>query len=190
MDALSRLFGSQHRVKLLRLFLFNEELAFSVPDIMKRAKIGKEAVRKELTGLLSSGVIKKRSIKGKIEFQANSRFVHFDALLTFLRSSGDIHDENVLGNLKKAGTLRLVALSGLFTGVPESKVDILVVGDKLADGPLSRGVHALEAELGRELRYAVFSTEDFKYRVGVYDRLIRDVFDYPHRLIFDRLSAP
>ena len=37
---------------------------------------------------------------------------------------------------------------------------------------------ALLAELGRELRYASFTTEDFKYRVGVYDRLIRDVFDF------------
>jgi hypothetical protein len=189
-DALSRLFGSPNRVKLLRLFLFNEELAFSVSDIAKRAKVGKEAVRKEVATLLASGIIKKRSQKGKIEFQANRKWKHFDALFAFLRSSGDINDENVLGNLKKAGTLRLVALSGLFTGVPESKVDILVVGDKIADGLLSRGVHTLEAELGRELRYAAFSTEDFKYRVGVYDRLVRDVFDYPHRLIFDRLSAP
>jgi hypothetical protein len=190
MEALSRLFGSAHRVKLLRLFLFNEELSLSIADIAKRANVGKEALKKELAVLLASGIIKKRSVKGKVEYQANRRFKHFEPLFAFLRSSGDVNDDSVLGNLKKAGTLRLVALSGLFTGVPESKVDILVVGDKLSDGPLSRGVHTLEAELGRELRYAVFSTEDFKYRVGVYDRLVRDVFDYPHRLIFDKLSPP
>ncbi len=80
-------------------------------------------------------------------------------------------------------------LSGLFTGAIESKVDIMVVGDKLDEKKLAAAVHHLEAELGRELRYASFSTEEFKYRRGVYDRLIRDVFDYPNRMVLDRLGV-
>jgi hypothetical protein len=34
--------------------------------------------------------------------------------------------------------------------------------------------------LGKELAYAVFDTNDFKYRVSMYDKLLRDMFDYPH----------
>ena len=49
-------------------------------------------------------------------------------------------------------------------------------------------VHMIEAEIGRELRYAAFTTEEFRYRVGVYDRLIRDAFDYPHRTILDKIG--
>ncbi len=79
-------------------------------------------------------------------------------------------------------------LSGLFTGAVETKVDLLVVGDKLEDRPLDNGVRALEAELGRELRFASFSTEDFKYRRGVYDRLLRDIFDFPHRVLLDKIG--
>ena len=33
--------------------------------------------------------------------------------------------------LRKAGALKLVVLSGLFTGVEEAKADLLVVGDGL-----------------------------------------------------------
>ncbi len=62
------------------------------------------------------------------------------------------------------------------------------MGDKLEERPLTAAVHLLEAELGRELRFASFSTEQFRYRLGVYDRLLRDVFDYPHRPILDRLG--
>jgi hypothetical protein len=69
------------------------------------------------------------------------------------------------------------------------KVDLLVVGDKLDEKPLGNAIHTLEAEMGRELRYAYFTTEEFKYRVGVYDRLVRDVFDYPHRTILDRIGG-
>ena len=49
-------------------------------------------------------------------------------------------------------------------------------------------MHALEAELGREIRYAFFTTPDFRYRLGVYDRLLRDVFDYPHRVLLDKIG--
>ena len=98
-------------------------------------------------------------------------------------------DGSILTTLRKAGTLRVVALSGMFTGAVETKVDLLVVGDKLDEKPLANAVHSLEAELGQELRYAYFTTEEFKYRVGVYDRLVRDVFDYPHRTILDRIGA-
>ena len=187
-DTLAKLFGSAARVKLLRLFLFNEQETFTVPDAAFRAKVSKDAARKEIRSLTDARILKKKAGKGVPQYGANLRFPHYESLRTFLRTSTGVDDENINTLLKKAGTLRLVALSGLFTGVPEPGIDILVVGDKLDDRTLSTAVHALEAELGRELRYACFSTEDFRYRVGVYDRLVRDVFDYPHRIVLDKIG--
>lgn len=188
MDPLAKLFGSAARVKLLRLFLFNEEEWFTAGEAAFRAKAGKVAVRKELNALLSMGVLRKKAAKGGTIYGASVKFPHFESLKTFLRTASGVDDESIGQTLKKAGTLRLVALSGLFTGVPESKVDLLVVGDRLDERALAAVIHALEAELGRELRYASFSTEDFRYRVGVYDRLIRDVLDYPHRMVLDKIG--
>lgn len=187
-EALGKLFGSHARVKLLRLFLFNEQESFSVQDAGFRAKLSKEAARKEIRSLVDAKVLRKKVAKGKTTYLANARFPHYEALRTFLRTTTGVTDDNINTLLKKSGSLRLITLSGLFTGVPEPGIDILVVGDKLDERTLSTSVHALEAELGRELRYACFSTEDFRYRVGVYDRLVRDVFDYPHRIIFDRIG--
>lgn len=187
-DALAKLFGSSARVKLLRLFLFNEQESFTVQDAAFRAKVGKEAARKEIKLLADAKILRKRTAKGPAQFASNPRYPHYEALRIFLRSSTGVTDDNIVGLLRRAGTLRVVALSGLFTGVPEPGIDILVVGDKLDDRTLSTAVHALEAELGRELRYASFTTEDFRYRVGVYDRLVRDVFDYPHRTILDKIG--
>ena len=96
--------------------------------------------------------------------------------------------QKIIAALKRAGALRLVALSGHFTGILEPQIDLLVVGDHLEDRTLASSVRSLEAELGREIRYASFATADFRYRLGVYDRLLRDVFDYPHRLLIDKIG--
>jgi len=188
MDPLSRLFGSTARLKLLRLFLFNEDIAFTSADAAFRSKISKDAARKEISVLVAAGVIKKRSGGKGVAYSASRRFPHYDALQEFLRASTNLSDADFVNTLKKAGALRLVVVSGLFTGAIETKVDLLIVGDKLEDKPLEAAVRTLEAELGRELRFAAFSTEDFRYRLGVYDRLIRDVMDYPKRIILDKIG--
>ena len=193
MDSLAKLFGNPSRLKLLRLFLFNEDMFYTGADAAFRTKANKDNTRKELAVLVSAGIIKKkqgkkddRSVAGYV---ANKKYQHFFPLQTFLRDSTDVSDVSILTTLRKAGTMRVVALSGMFTGAVETKVDLLVVGDKLEEKALANAVHSLEAELGQELRYAYFTTEEFKYRVGVYDRLVRDVFDYPHRTILDRIGA-
>jgi len=53
---------------------------------------------------------------------------------------------------------------------------------------LERAIRTLEAELGQELTYATFSTQDFNYRLGVYDRLLRDVIEYPHIALVDKIG--
>ncbi len=192
MDPLARLFGNPARLKLLRLFLFNDDGVFSLADAALRARVPKDAARKEISLLVAAGIIKKRQAKtaGKSVsgFTVDKRFAHYEALRVFLRDTTSVSDADILAALKKAGTIRLVTLSGLFTGILESKIDLLIVGDKLEEKPLTAAVHMLEAELGRELRYASFSTEEFRYRLGVYDRLLRDVFDYQHRNLIDRLG--
>lgn len=191
MEALSKLFGNPVRLKLLRLFFFNDENAYTADEAAFRTKAPKAAARRELNLLIAAGVVKKKPAKKgeKAVFAADKKFPHFFALQNFLRDSMDVSDNKIQTTIKRAGTLRVVVVSGIFTGAIETKVDVLVVGDKLEEKALASAIHTLEAELGRELRYAYFTTEEFKYRVGVYDRLVRDVFDYPHRTLLDRTGS-
>jgi hypothetical protein len=41
----------------------------------------------------------------------------------------------------------------------------------------------MEAEIGGELSYAVFETKEFLYRLNMYDKLVRDILDYPHEVV-------
>jgi hypothetical protein len=185
MDPLGKLFGSPARVKLLRLFLFNDDTTYSLKDAALRAKVSRAAARKEVGVMLAAGVVKRRAGG----FTANQRFAHYQPLMVFLRTTTSVRDADIIRMMKRVGNLRAIVLSGIFTGVIESKIDLLIVGDRIEERALSSAVHAIEAELGRELRYASFLTPDFRYRAGVYDRLIRDILDYPHRTILDKIGV-
>lgn len=188
MDALARLFCTPARLKLLRLFVFNDTASYTSREATFRAKISMVAARKELAALVAIGIIRRRGEGRRVKYGANRHFPYFEALTTFLRETTVVGPQEVLAVLRKAGTLRLVVLTGLFSGTVESKVDLLIVGDRLDERALASAVHTIEADIGREIRYAMFSTEDFRYRSGIYDRLLRDIFDYKHRVILDRIG--
>lgn len=188
MEPLAKIFGSPARLKTLRLFVFNQETSFTPDEITQRTKLSKETVRRELGELYASGLLRKKGANVSLRYQVNPRFEHLVALTIFVRETTNVLPRVIIGALRRAGALQLVALSGFFTGVLESQIDLLVVGDHLEERTLAHAVHSLEAELGREIRYASFATADFRYRVGVYDRLFRDVFDYPHRLLIDKIG--
>ena len=46
----------------------------------------------------------------------------------------------------------------------------------------------LESEIGKELRYSYFTTDDFNYRNGMCDKLTRDILDYPHKKLVNKLG--
>ena len=60
---------------------------------------------------------------------------------------------------------------------------------KVSEAKIENAMRSLEAELGIEIRYAVFTSEELRYRVGMYDKLTRDVFDYPHQIIVDKIAV-
>ena len=79
-------------------------------------------------------------------------------------------------------------ISGVFLHDRDSRVDILVVGDHLKAAKLSSIISSIEAKLGKELRYAAFETTDFQYRLSIYDKLIKDILDYQHKKILNKLG--
>ena len=188
MEQLARLFGSSARLKTLRLFLFNQDTAFTLAELAARTKLSKKVIRRELSELRTSGLVHTKGKYIPARYQTNQRFEHLSALDAFIRETTSVRPRGIITALKRAGTVRLVVLSGLFTGLVEPQIDLLVAGDHLEERVLAGVVRQLEAEFGREIRYASFTTADFRYRMEVHDRLLRDVFDYPHRLLVDNIG--
>ncbi len=197
-DPLSILFGSAARVKLLRFFLFNPSKDFTFDEISRRARLVRRTARTEMNALERAEVIKKKQIlitkegstkKTKaVGYAVNKEFPELQALQTFLFETAPINGKTVLNQLRKAGTLDFVCITGIFMRNFEQRIDIMIAMKKLPVNKVENAIRALEAELGIEIRFAAFSSDDLKYRVGMYDKLMRDVFDYPTDILVDKLN--
>ena len=71
-------------------------------------------------------------------------------------------------------------------GDPSRPADLLLAADGYNESRIEQAVRKLEPQIGREIRYAVFSTPEFRYRLTVHDRLIRDTLDFPHLILLDK----
>ncbi len=185
-DPLIKLFGSHARLKLLRLFLFNPSKSFTAADAAARSRIGAPEARRELLNLAAAGLLKKGRTK-LTRYELNAKFPYLQALKQLLLNTARRGD-SVPERLRAAGGIKLIILTGVFMGDVEGSFDMLIAGDRIRESALREKVKGLEAELGRELRYALLSTADFMYRLNMNDKLVRDVMDYPHRIVYDRLD--
>lgn len=101
----------------------------------------------------------------------------------------DITPSDIAGRLQKVGNVSLLVLSGIFTGAEDRPVDILMAGENIDTTKLRRALTRIEKSFGAELRYTALTENEFDYRHNLYDKLVRDVFDYPHHVLIDELGA-
>ncbi|MBU4536820.1 hypothetical protein KJ603_02155 [Patescibacteria group bacterium] len=118
----------------------------------------------------------------------NTNFSLMAPLKNLLIKGSPISSKDITNRLKGGGVLKLVITSGVFIQETDSRVDILIVGDGLNNSYLEKAIGILESEIGQELRYSILETADFNYRLGVYDKLLRDILDYSHKKIINKLD--
>lgn len=183
--SVSFIFGSEAKVKILRLFIFNPDSIYESRTIADRTKEKPSTVRRHLNELIKAGLLRKRS-RG---YSLDKEYPYLKALQDFLIDVGPISDKEIIKKLSKVGVVKLVLVSGIFLHDSESRVDLLIVGDHLKKGKIVTAISGLEAELGKEIRYAAFETADFQYRFGMYDKLILDILDSQNHKILNKLGV-
>ncbi len=213
MEILGKLFGSPARVKMIRLFLLNPGQAFDQADIVLKSKVTPAVARKELSVFQGMGLVKKKMFtkeiivkprkgakKSKLKkppvikkkrvqgWQLDINFPLLTPLQNILIDTKLVKTEEMKGKFKGGGKLKLIIVSGIFIQNPDSALDILIVGDSLKKRTLESALRAIEAEIGKELVYALLDTKEFTYRLGMYDKFVRDVLDYPHEVLVDKIG--
>ncbi len=191
MDTLTALFGNQAKIKLLRLFLFNESTAFVLKEVSERTKCTSATVRKRNVSKEVQVMRRKKMVTKKIEGQGfilNNKFPYLDPLKGLLTITSLHADESLAKRFTNAGKIKLFVASGVFIQNWDSRVDLLIVGDDLNLSKIESVIRVIESEIGKEIAYSAFETQDFEYRYGIHDRLVRDILDYPHVTLLDRLG--
>jgi hypothetical protein len=193
METLAKLFGSPARVKIMRLFLLNNNI-FEIGEIVGRSRVTKDNVRREINALAGMDFIKHKIIV-KEGYRGTKKKVsgwHLNPFFPYLKSIRDLLidpnlllQEDLARRFRQVGKIKLMIVSGVFIGEDKSRVDILLVGDKLKKNLIQQIIKGLEAEIGKELDYVVFDCSEFKYRIDMYDKLVCDIIDLPHAKLID-----
>lgn len=201
-DFLPDFLNNKNRARILRVFVFNPTDSMTVVDIAKRSGVAPKAVLKEVKTLVKIGMVKparavtitlanksKRIVKGNAKVAAwstNGEFKHLRAISSFIHEVSPVRYDSIVGALKRGGRISAVILSGSFMGDDTRPADILIASDSINERRMEAAVRSLEPAFGREIRYAAFSTPEFRYRLTVQDRLIRDTLDFPHVVLLDK----
>jgi hypothetical protein len=199
-DFLATLFGNPQRARILRVFALNQPQPFTAALAAKRSGVGAAVVIREIRALEKMRILKKTkfSIKvGKRKRTVNAKQKEdawaYDggskqaaALLRFVHETSPVQHKRVLTVLRRGGRLSVVILSGGFVGDPSRPADLIIAGEGINESRLEAAIRVLEPEYGREIRYATFTTPEFRYRLTIEDRLIRDTLDYPHLVLLDK----
>lgn len=199
-EVLEKIFGSAARLKIMKLFLFHPEEIFDKEDVSNKAKVSVAITTKELKLLQEVGFLKSKSFFKEIKYKTGSKkkriagyvleptFIYLDHFKSLLLNTEPLSPSQIIRRLGRGGKIKLIVLAGVFISSDDSRLDLLVVGDEIKEKTIKTIVGQMEAEIGKELRYAVLKTDDFKYRQSICDRLLRDVFDYSHRIVVDKIG--
>ncbi len=179
---IEQLFGSKTRVKLLQLFYSNPNRSFYVREITRKIDEQINSVRRELSNLLSVGIILSDNTNNRLYYEVNQKYEYFEPLQQiFGNGVKKSSTRKVKGNetdaptsatesdLKNVGHIDLAVYTGQFTRDNSAGVDFLIVGE-VNQNALQKYIDQLEAKENKSIRYTVMSLPDFQYRQQIRDR--------------------
>lgn len=196
-----QLFGSKTRVKLLQLFYSNPNRSFYVREITRKIDEQINSVRRELSNLLSIGIITSDNTNNKLYYEVNQKYEYYEPLqaifgngvkktvkkaATATDEEGEqpIDEGTAHQELKAVGHIDLAVYTGQFTRDETAGVDVFIVGE-VNTNALQKYVDGLEKQENKSLRYSVMSLPDFQYRQSIRDRFAVAIVQSKKQVLVD-----
>ena len=126
--------------------------------------------------------------KKAVIFQVNSDFPLLSELHDLVIKSSVASRKKLLQQIKSLGRVKLAVLSGVFINSDNARTDLLIVGDDIKKSKLENFLARTESELGKSVHHTLMDTDEFRYRLDMYDRFLRDILEYPHEKLINRLE--
>lgn len=183
MQPLEALFESKVKLRLLKLFLYNPEERFLASEIPKRTQVDWRSVQRELKLLKKVKFLKKINLY----YWLNPKFEFYSELKNLILKSTPASIDKIIDGIKKLGRVKLAIISGILLNCENCRADLLIVGE-INRKKFEKFLASLEAEVGKEINYAIMNTEEFNYRHNMFDRFIRSILEGPHKKIINKLK--
>ena len=212
---IEQLFGSKTRVKLLQLFYSNPNRSFYVREITRKINEQINSVRRELSNLLSIGIITSDATQNRLYYEVNQNYEHYKPLAMVF---GGLQEEeiNATGKSRKAAKKPAEAAAeqsaapkadvsaehpmakslralgkvdlALLTGQftrDESAGIDVLIVGNVSEAKADKFMAELEKSENKELRYTVLPLDNYKYRLTINDRFISAVLGAKKQVIIN-----
>jgi hypothetical protein len=210
---LERLFGSQTRVKILKLFLLHPDHTYYIRQVARDLELQVNSARRELDNLEKFGILgsgsapkqvgeaekiesekeekeekpKPKKSQEKKYYYVNKNFVLYEEMRALLVKSQVLYREDFIESLKQLPGVQLIVLTGLFVNKPDGMIDLFLVGD-VDKGKLKKVIDKLEEEMGRELNYTVMDYDEYKYRSDITDVFLYNILEQKKIIVVDEVG--
>jgi len=185
---LDALFDSPIKVRLLKLFLYDPDENFASRTIAKKLNLTPVQVNKNMGDLAKINFLNCKNLKGGKTFKVNCDFDFYSELKELVVKASPASKEKMLKRIKSLGKIKLALLAGVFVNSDTSQADLLIVGDNVKPAKFNNFIKNLEAEIGKEINYSLMTSKEFDYRYDMYDRFIRDLLDFKHEKLINKLK--
>jgi predicted transcriptional regulator len=190
---IEQLFGSKTRIKLLSLFLNNPGRPFYVREITRKIDEQINSVRRELSNLLSIGIVKSDSSNNKLYYEVNQEYDFYNELRSIFNNmpmqnnkalAETKEEDKIATQLRTTGRVDLAFLTGVFVRQSHVGVDIVIIGD-VNKAKVTKVVGEIESEMQQDLTYTVITPQDYAYRLNLNDRFLSGLVDAKKIVIID-----
>lgn len=187
-EILEKLFNSKARVKLFRLFLNNIDKGYLAAEAAGKSKISLKSAQKEIKDLEKSGFLTVKKKAKKTYYFVNQGFPFYDELKKLIFKASPSSSDKIKLQAVKIGQIRFMLISGTLINSDKCRVDMMIVGEHINKNKLKNFLSSIEADIGKGINYVCMSTDEFRYRKGMFDKFIIDILESPHRVLIDKLK--
>lgn len=196
---LEHLFGSKTRYRLLRFFFHNGDKAFFVRELTRSLDVQINAVRRELTLLVQSGLVQETDAPGNVDgkkagaklrkyYRLNFESLMYPEMQALLMKAQVLDEQAFVEKLKAScGDIGLLMLTGRFAGEKDVPTDILLVG-KIKVRNLEKAIKEYEKDIGFEIRYTTMEQDEFFERRQMMDKFLYALFEAKHMMVVNELD--
>lgn len=159
------------------------------------AKKTKKKVRK--IRRVSSRTKRKTSLTARSNgprYTLNPEFEFFDELKSLVLKPSPTEKDEMAKRISSIGRVRLAIMSGIFVSdgrdpmSQDMESDLFIVADEINKAKLRLFLKALEADIGKEIKFTLMEKDEFDYRYSMFDRFIRVLLESPHEKIINKVG--
>jgi len=191
---LGKLFGSNSRVKILKVFIYHPGKKYYIRQLARDLKLQVNSIRRELENLEEFGLLTSSNEVGEGEnkhekkyYTLNEDFILYNEVKDLILKAQILYSKDFVEKIAKAGIIKILILTGVFVNEQLSPVDMLIVG-KVNKPTLVRRIKELEKEINREINYVVMDMKEFKYRREITDVFLYGIFEGKKITIIDEVG--